>query len=102
MITRIWHGWTASSNAEAYEDLLRSEIFPGIRDRKIPGYHGFHLLRWNRESDVEFITLMWFESLEAVRGFAGEEYDLAVVPQKARDLLLRFDERSQHYEVKAK
>jgi hypothetical protein len=44
---------------------------------------------------------MWFDSLDAVRAFAGEEYEVAVVPPKARALLSRFDERSQHYEVKA-
>jgi len=101
MISRIWHGWTSPANADAYEALLKSEIFTGIQDRQITGYNGIHLFRRDLENEVEFITLMWFESLDAVRVFAGEDYEVAVVPPKARELLLRFDARSQHYEVKA-
>ena len=102
MISRIWHGWTTLENAEAYESLLKSEIFLSIENRKIDGFKGIHLLRRNVGDEVEFITIMWFDSLEAVRAFAGEDYELAVVPPKARALLSRFDARSQHYEVKAK
>lgn len=65
------------------------------------GYRGIHLLRRDVEDEVEFVTVMWFDSIDAVRVFAGEEYELAVVPDKARALLSRFDERSQHYGVKA-
>lgn len=101
MICRIWHGYTAKENADAYEALLMNEIFIGIRDRQIKGYKGIQLLQRKLDDKVEFITIMWFESLEAVRAFAGEDYEMAVVPQKARALLSSFDERSQHYEVKA-
>ena len=100
MISRIWHGWTTKANADAFEALLKSEIFTGTENRQIPGYGGIHLLRRNVGEEVEFITIMWFDSLEAVRAFAGEDYEAAVVPPKARALLSRFDERSQHYEVK--
>ena len=101
MIGRIWHGYTAHENADAYEALLKSEIFAGIESRKIKGYRGIHLFRRDLVHEVEFITLMWFDSLEAVQVFAGEDYEVAVVPPKARALLRRFDERSQHYEVRA-
>lgn len=101
MIARIWHGWTAPQNADAYETLLKTEIFHGIQSREIKGYKGIHLFRRAQGEEVEFITLMYFDSLEAVRGFAGEDYEKAVVPPKARQLLSRFDERSQHYEVRA-
>jgi heme-degrading monooxygenase HmoA len=101
MMSRVWHGWTTPSNADAYESLLKSEIFIGIQSRKIAGYKGIHLFRRNLGNEVEFVTVMWFDSLDAVRAFAGEEYEVAVVPPKARALLSRFDERSQHYEVKA-
>ncbi|MFB0534536.1 MAG: antibiotic biosynthesis monooxygenase [Anaerolineae bacterium] len=101
MISRVWHGWTTPANADAYESLLKSEIFTGIQGRQIAGYRGIHLFRRDLGEEVEFITIMWFDSLEAVRAFAGEDYEVAVVPQKARALLLRFDERSQHYEVRA-
>jgi antibiotic biosynthesis monooxygenase (ABM) superfamily enzyme len=99
MISRIWHGWTVPANADAYEALLKSEIFTGIQSRHIAGYRGIHLLRRDLGDEVEFITIMWFDSLEAVRVFAGEDYEAAVVPPKARALLARFDARSQHYEV---
>jgi heme-degrading monooxygenase HmoA len=78
-----------------------SEIFAGIRDRQIIGYRGIHLFRRNLGDEVEFITVMWFDTIEAVRAFAGEDFEVAVVPPKARALLSRFDARSQHYEVKA-
>jgi heme-degrading monooxygenase HmoA len=99
MISRIWHGWTVPANADAYEALLKSEIFTGIQSRHIAGYRGIHLLRRDVSDEVEFITIMWFDSLEAVRVFAGEDYEAAVVPPKARTLLARFDARSQHYVV---
>ena len=101
MISRIWHGWTVPANADAYETLLREEIFGGIQDRQIAGYRGIQLFRRDLQAEVEFITVMWFDSLEAVRAFAGEDYEAAVVPPKARALLARFDARSQHYQVRA-
>lgn len=102
MISRVWHGWTTPENADAYESLLKREIFQGIKNRQIDGYKGIHLLRRDHGEEIEFVTIMWFESIEAVRSFAGEDYEVAVVPKKARALLSRFDARSQHYEVKAK
>lgn len=101
MISRVWHGCTTPANADAYETLLKNEIFTGIKNRQIKGYKGIHLLRRNLNKETEFITIMWFDSIEAVRAFAGEDYEAAVVPPKARALLSRFDARSQHYEVKA-
>ena len=101
MISRVWHGWTTPANADAYEALLKSEIFMGIRNRQIAGYRGIHLFRRNLGDEVEFVTVMWFDTIEAVRAFAGEDYEVAVVPPKERALLSRFDARSQHYEVKA-
>ena len=100
MILRIWHGWTDPANADAYEALLKEEIFVGIGDRQIRGYDGIRLLRRNLGSEVEFVTIMAFQDLDAVREFAGEDYEVAVVPPKARALLARFDQYSQHYEVR--
>ena len=96
MITRIWHGWTTPANAQVYEKLLLDEIFTGIAARRIAGYRGISLCR--REA-VEFVTIMWFDSLDAVRAFAGEDYAAAVVPPKARAVLSRFDAVSAHYET---
>jgi heme-degrading monooxygenase HmoA len=101
MIARIWHGWTAPEQADAYEKLLKEEIFPGIASKKVSGFKGIRLLRRSLESnEVEFVTIMWFDSWQAVKQFAGEDYEQAVVPPKARALLSRFDQRSQHYEVR--
>lgn len=101
MIRRIWHGWTKPENADAYESLLRHEIFQGIQERQIAGFRGIELLRRSLATEVEFITIMGFDSIAAVRTFAGEDYEVAVVLPEARALLSRFDERSQHYEVVA-
>ncbi len=100
MICRIWHGWTLPENADAYEAMLKEEIFRGIAQRNIPGYRGIELLRRSAGDEVEFVTLMRFDSMEAVRAFAGEDHEQAVVPQSARRLLRRFDGRSAHYEVR--
>jgi hypothetical protein len=101
MISRIWHGYTSPSKADDYEALLKSEIFTGIQQRQIPGFQEIQLFRRDLSGEVEFITVMWFDDLQAVRTFAGEDYEVAVVPPKARELLARFDDRSQHYEVRA-
>ena len=100
MISRIWHGYTIPQNADAYEMLLKEEIFVGIRGRDIEGFREIQLFRRDLGTEVEFITLMWFDTLEAVRIFAGQDYELAVVPPKAKLLLAHFDERSQHYDVR--
>ena len=100
MIARIWHGFTRPADADAYERLLREEIFRGIASRAIPGYHGIELFRRPTGEEVEFVTLMRFDSLDAVRAFAGEQYEIAVVPPEARALLARYDARSAHYEVR--
>jgi heme-degrading monooxygenase HmoA len=99
MISRIWHGYTSLKNADAYENLLKEEIFVGIKNRNISGYRGIQLLRRQIGDETEFITIMWFDSLESVRKFAGEDYVNAVVPEKAQKILSRFDKTSQHYNV---
>jgi len=99
MISRIWHGWTTPQNADAYEALLKAEVLPGIQGKLIPGYRGIDFMRRNLEREVEFVTVMWFDSYDAIRAFAGDDYEKAVVPPEARKLLSRFDDRSQHYDV---
>jgi len=100
MITRLWHGWTTLANADIYENLLKTEIFPGIAAKGVAGYQGIRLLRRARGEEIEFITMMEFDSWEAVKQFAGEDYERAYVPPKAREVLARFDERSRHYEIR--
>jgi antibiotic biosynthesis monooxygenase (ABM) superfamily enzyme len=99
MIFRIWHGWTKPENADRYENLLKQEIFPEIASRNVSGYRGIQLLRRQLGDEVEFITIMQFDSLEAVKQFAGEDYERSYVPDKARNVLSRHDDRSQHYEM---
>ena len=100
MIFRIWHGWTTLQNADTYENLLKKEIFPTIASKNVSGYRGIQLLRRQLNDEVEFITIMQFDSLKAVKQFAGEDYEKSYVPDKARKVLSRHDERSQHCEMK--
>lgn len=100
MIARIWHGWTRPEDADAYETLLRTQVLPGIAQRDIPGYEGAHLLRRNAGDEEEFVTVLWFDSIESVRAFVGEDHEVAYVPPAARRLLSRFDERSAHYDTR--
>jgi heme-degrading monooxygenase HmoA len=100
MIARIWHGWAIGKNADRYEAHLRAEILPGIH--RIEGYAGAYLLRREADGESEFVTVTLWESLDAVRAFAGADHEAAVVPPEARALLDRFDERSVHYEILAR
>jgi heme-degrading monooxygenase HmoA len=100
MISRLWCGWTTPQNADAYETLLKTQIFPGIIERKIPGFRRIELLRRPDDDEVEFLTIMWFDSMDAVKAFAGARVEAAVVPPAARALLKGFDDVSAHYEVR--
>ena len=99
MIARIWHGWAKPENAKAYEDMLRDEIFPGIARRKIKGYRGAELFIHDGRNETEFVTLLRFDSMEAVKEFAGEDERKPVIYPKAEALLTRMDERSRHYRI---
>ena len=122
MIERLWYGWTAPGDADEYERRLREEILPGFADEGIEGFRGYRVLRRNprdggidtedRDNDtedsdgdaegdeVEFVTILRFDSLDAVREFAGEDYAEAHVPPEAREVLSRYDDRARHYEVR--
>jgi heme-degrading monooxygenase HmoA len=100
MICRMWHGWTMASQADAYDSYLRNELFLGVeRELGARGYRGFHVLRLERGVEVEFVTLVWFDSLDAVRSFAGQTYEVPVISAKARTLLSHYDERVEHFEL---
>ena len=99
MIARIWHGWTKPENAKAYDDMLRDEIFPGIARRKIKGYRGAELFIRDDGDEVEFLTLLRFDSMKAVKEFAGENQSKPVIHPNAEALLTRMDERSRHYRI---
>jgi antibiotic biosynthesis monooxygenase (ABM) superfamily enzyme len=98
MIKRIWHGYTTPENADAYQTLLDSTVFPGIEAKKIPGYRSIELLRRTVGDEVEFTTVMSFDSLDNVIAFQGADYETAYVPDAARKILKRWDERSTHHD----
>lgn len=99
MIARMWHGWTKPQNADAYEDLLRDEMFPSMR--RIQGFEGAYLMRRAAGEEVEFVTVTLFTSLDAVRRFAGDDYETAVLHPQAVGLLSRYDPKSVHYEIRS-
>jgi antibiotic biosynthesis monooxygenase (ABM) superfamily enzyme len=99
MIKRIWHGYATDENADAYQQLLDTVVFPGIEAKSIPGYRAIELLRRRIGDEVEFTTIMSFDSLDDVIAFQGSDYEAAYVPEAARRLLRRWDERSTHHEV---
>ncbi|MCC7133717.1 MAG: hypothetical protein IT352_13745 [Gemmatimonadales bacterium] len=99
MVYRVWHGWTTAANRQAYETLLRTTVFPGIAAKGIAGYRGIELLvRELPSGEWEFVTIMRFDSIADVRAFAGDDYEKAYIPDPARQLLSRWDDRSAHYE----
>jgi antibiotic biosynthesis monooxygenase (ABM) superfamily enzyme len=98
MIARIWHGWTKPEDAKAYEYLLRSEIFPGIATQQIAGYRGADLFIREDGNEVEFVTLLRFDSMDAVKEFAGPEACKPVIFPQAEALITRM-EPARHYRV---
>jgi antibiotic biosynthesis monooxygenase (ABM) superfamily enzyme len=99
MIARIWHGWTKTADAKTYENMLRDEIFPEIARRNIKGYRGAELFVREDVDEVEFVTLLRFDSMDAVKKFAGADEAKPVIYPKAERLLTRMDERSRHYDI---
>ena len=100
MIARIWHGWTTRENAQKYETLLREEVLLEIAKRAIPGYRGAEIfIREAENNEMEFITLLRFETLDAVKIFAGKDYEQPVIPPECRKLLKRHSEKSCHYRI---
>lgn len=99
MICRIWHGWAWPEDAAAYERVVRGEVIPGIEAMELAGFQQIDLLRRDLGVEVEFTTLMWFDDLDSIRAFVGEDETVSHVPEAAQALLWRFDERAAHTEV---
>ncbi len=99
MIARHWRGWTKTQNADAYENLLKKTVLPGLK--KIAGYRGGYVLRSNGPEESEFVVINLFDSLESVRQFAGENYAVAVFEPEARELLSKVEPLAIHYEIRA-
>jgi antibiotic biosynthesis monooxygenase (ABM) superfamily enzyme len=98
MIARIWHGWTKRPDAKTYENMLRSEIFPSIAARKIKGYRGAELFIRDDGDETEFVTLLRFDSMDAVKEFAGSDETRPVIFPGVEKLLIRM-EQAQHYRI---
>jgi len=99
MICRIWRGWATPDTASAYESVVREEVIPGIEAMNIAGFQHIDLMRLDHGDEVEFVTMMWFDDLDSVKRFMGEDYARSHVPEQARAVLARWDERSTHFEV---
>jgi antibiotic biosynthesis monooxygenase (ABM) superfamily enzyme len=98
MIARIWHGWTKPEDADAYEKMLCNEIFPSIAARKIDGYCGAELFIHEDGGEVEFVTLLRFDSMDAVKEFAGADASKPVIFPTAEPLITRM-EQARHYRI---
>lgn len=99
MICRLWRGWTSPANAGAYERIVRGEVIPGIEAKRIAGFLHIDLMRRELGDEVEFQTLMWFDSLDSIRAFMGDDFAVSHVPAAAQAVLSRFDARAAHFEV---
>jgi heme-degrading monooxygenase HmoA len=97
MIARIWHGYTKPEHADLYEAMLKPELLPGIS--KVKGYRRSYLLRRELAEETEFITIMLWDSIDAIRAVAGEDYETAVIPEERRKYLSRYDAKSAHYQI---
>jgi heme-degrading monooxygenase HmoA len=98
MIARVWRGWTKPEDGDAYEEFLRANVFPALTTR-VPGFHGGYVTRRAGDGEVEFLVMTLFDSLDAVRAFAGDDYEVPVIEPEAARLLSRTDDRAAHYEV---
>lgn len=99
MIARHWRGWTKPDDADGYEEFLKRKVLPGLR--AIPGYRGGYILRKDGAAECEFVVINLFDSLEAVKQFAGPDYTVAVFEPEAKVLLSRIENFATHYEVRA-
>jgi antibiotic biosynthesis monooxygenase (ABM) superfamily enzyme len=100
MVARIWHGYAATrEHADAYEAMLKPELLPGISSKK--GYRGSQLLRRDAGDEIEFITILFFDSLDDIKALTGPDYETAVIPPERKQHLSRFDAKAVHYDVPA-
>jgi len=98
-IKRVWHGWTTEENANKYQDILINEVIPGIEAKNIPGLEKFEVLRIDLQDEVEFVTMITFESIQNVIKFQGEDYQKSYIPDAAEKVLKRWDSETLHYEL---
>ena len=100
-IIRTWKGWTTPENASIYENMLISEVFPAVKKKGVAGLEKVSISIKKSEKEVEFFLILQFDSLDAVKVFAGPNYEIAYIPDEAKKVLLRYDETAQHYEFRS-
>lgn len=99
-ILRVWRGWTTIENASIYEDMLIQEVFPAVKSKGVQGPEKVSISTKRKKNTVEFFLILQFDSLDSVKAFAGENYETAYIPENAKRVLLRYDERAEHYEFR--
>jgi heme-degrading monooxygenase HmoA len=99
MIARHWRGWTERQNADSYERLLKQKVLPALQ--QIEGYRGGYVLRSDGAEEAEFVVVNLFESLDAVKRFAGADYSVPIFEPEARKLLCKVEPIARHYDVRA-
>ena len=99
-IIRTWKGWTTLENAKKYEDLLKNEIFPAVKKKGVAGLEKVSIFTKKQNEEVEFLLILQFDSLDSVKEFAGDNYEIAYIPENAKQVLLRYDKTAQHYEYR--
>ena len=99
-IIRTWKGWTTIENAPIYENMLINEVFPTVKKNGVNGLEKVSISTQNRKNEVEFFLILQFDSIDSVKKFAGENYEIAYIPENAKRVLLRYEKTAQHYEFK--
>jgi heme-degrading monooxygenase HmoA len=97
MIARIWRGWAPPATADDYQRHYETDVSEHLG--AVSGFRGARLLRQQNGREVMFTSITFFTSLDDIRGFAGDDYELAVVAEPARQALTRWDDRASHHEV---
>lgn len=99
-IIRTWKGWTTIENAPIYENMLINEVFPAVKKKGVDGLEKVSISTQNKKDEVEFFLTLQFDSLDSVKIFAGENYEIAYIPENAKKVLLRYEKTAQHYEFR--
>lgn len=99
-IIRTWKGWTTLENASIYEALLVNDVFPTIKKNGVDGLEKVSIAKKEKTDEVEFFLTLQFDSMDAVKQFAGENYEQSYIPDNAKRILKRYDKTAEHYELK--
>lgn len=99
-IIRTWKGWTTIENAPIYQDMLINEVFPAVKKKGVKGLEKVSISTQEKKEEVEFFLVLQFDCIDSVKAFAGEDYEIAYIPENAQRILLRYDKTANHYQFK--